>query len=202
MGLENPNLPLVFLFCMRKGFAILNGSATCPTKHSSQMLFWGIGQLRFQWHWLHSTVRAWERAVGGEVKRQCEAFQGGDLHSSICMWVTIPQRDNFYSQVEQSWIFCAHFRFNRHPCKVPLQPVVKCAFTWNEKKITAARSCIFSMELRFHRERCWHVNPWHKRVQLSMTMLSLFTHGLSWTPRWHTMLFKIINLISFAIFAI
>lgn len=129
MGLENPNPPAVFYFALGKALPFLMALfATFPTKPSSQMLFWGIGQLSVQWHWLHSTVRAWEREVGGEVKRQCEAFQG-DLHSSTCMWVTIPQRNNFHSEVEQSWVFCAHFRFNLHPCKLPVQPVVKCAFT-------------------------------------------------------------------------
>jgi len=103
--------------------------ATYPIKHSSQMSFWGIRQLSFQWHWLHSTVRGWERVVGGEVKRQCKAFQGGGLHSSTCMWVTIPLRNSFYCEVEQSWIFCIHFRFNLHPRKPPVQPVVKCTFT-------------------------------------------------------------------------
>lgn len=34
--------------------------AAYPIKHSSQMSFWRIGQLSFQWHWLHSTVRGWE----------------------------------------------------------------------------------------------------------------------------------------------
>lgn len=34
--------------------------AADPIKHSSQMSFWRIGQLSFQWHWLHSAVRGWE----------------------------------------------------------------------------------------------------------------------------------------------
>lgn len=40
--------------------------------------------------------------VGGEVKRQCEAFQGGGLYSRTYMWVTIPLRNSFYSEVEQT----------------------------------------------------------------------------------------------------
>lgn len=34
--------------------------AADPIKHSSQVSFWRIGQLSFQWHWLHSAVRGWE----------------------------------------------------------------------------------------------------------------------------------------------
>lgn len=61
MVLENPNLPWVFFSTLGKALPFLMAVfAAYPIKHSSQMSFWGIGQLSFQWHWLHSTVRGWE----------------------------------------------------------------------------------------------------------------------------------------------
>lgn len=75
-------------------------------------------------------IQQWEdeRMVGGEAKRQCEAFWGGGLHSSTQMWVTVPLRYSFYSEVEQSGILYTRFRFNLHPHKRAVQPLVTRAF--------------------------------------------------------------------------
>lgn len=58
--MEEPTTSLSFYIKKKKPCHLKWLFAADPIKHSSQMSFWRIGQLSFQWHWLHSAVRGWE----------------------------------------------------------------------------------------------------------------------------------------------
>lgn len=125
--MEEPTTSLSF-YIKKKSLAIWNGCllqillntvVRCHSEESGSLVSNDIDYIQ-QWED--------ERMVGGEAKRQCEAFWGGGLHSSTQMWVTVPLRYSFYSEVEQSGILYTRFRFNLHPHKRAVQPLVTRAF--------------------------------------------------------------------------